>query len=337
MDKEKIIVYSVLIIVVLAMIIYTISVFNRSDDKKTNEFYVPDIVKSEDKTEYESRLAKANVNRNPKPKENSGNMEFKIYESDSTEADAFDSTIDEIRSMNEDPVQAKEAPKQTASPKPKPKTQTQTQHTPSLPVQQAQSTQPAQEHQPQQQAQQPEKPRGGFGIVKSGSQSEAQQPTSQNEIGESRFFSIMLEESIVIKNNTSVVFILLENVSIGGMTFNKNSYAFGKAKNSSSFFDIRIEQIQNTDGRIYNVTDKGLFVFDEKYSRGFPFEGKLNEAVKDGTLEGAGSIQTGTGTTGLVQTGAQVADRVISKVTRKSEPTVSLEKGYRVYIKKERE
>jgi hypothetical protein len=171
--------------------------------------------------------------------------------------------------------------------------------------------------------------KGGFGFVKS--EASSNETNYSNALNESKFFLVMLEESIEIKNNTSVVFILLEDVVLDNITFSKNSYAFGKATNNNAFFDIRIEKIQNTDGRIYGVSDYSLFVFDEKYSRGFQYEGKLNESVKEGALEGAGTVQTGR--IGIAQTGTQIADRIISKVTRKTEPSINLEKGYRIYIK----
>jgi hypothetical protein len=90
----------------------------------------------------------------------------------------------------------------------------------------------------------------------------------------------MLEEDTKIKNQSSVVFFLLEDCTIDGSVFKKNSILYGKASEHGGVFDINIYQIMNTDGNIYSVN--GLLVFDEKYSRGLAYEGNLNESVREG-------------------------------------------------------
>ncbi|MBK7629135.1 MAG: conjugative transposon protein TraM [Bacteroidales bacterium] len=77
----------------------------------------------------------------------------------------------------------------------------------------------------------------------------------------------MLEEDTKIKNQSSVVFFLLEDLSIDGKVFKKNAILYGKASESGNVFDINIYQIMNTDGLVSSVNS--LIVFDEKYSGGF--------------------------------------------------------------------
>lgn len=174
--------------------------------------------------------------------------------------------------------------------------------------------------------------RGGMGIVRAG---RAEQPSTKEIVSEDvsmRYFAAIMEESMVIRNNSSVVFLLLEDLDLGDLVIKKNSYLFGKARMQNNVFDVQIEEVKNVDGRLIGVSDRSFYVYDEKYSRGLAHEGNLNEAVKEGMTEGAGDVTReyigGTGAAAL-----NAIDRTVSNITRKKEVTVSLSKGYKVYIK----
>jgi hypothetical protein len=331
--KEKFIIFSTLILLLLIIVIYLIFFINSKNNKSSaNDFSVPDVVKTENKSEYQSRIEKANEHREPSKKDVTKDLDFEVYETDTSSIIASEESLKESvlndlkeleesnQSVNNTSTKNRSTPKKTSVETPSNQN--------SNPVDASQNTiiaDPVIENPPS-------KPKGGFGIVRSQNSEDNSKSLQNNSFNESKFFSVMLEESIEIKNNTSVVFIILEDIILNNITFYKNSIAFGKAKNSSSYFDISIYQIKNTDGKVYNVSEQMFFVFDEKYSRGFPFEGKLNESVKDGTAEGISSISPSVGGV-AAQTSVNIAERVIDKVSRKSEPSISLEKGYRIYIK----
>jgi hypothetical protein len=111
----------------------------------------------------------------------------------------------------------------------------------------------------------------------------------------------------------------------------------GKARENNNVFDINIYQIMNTDGIVLPVT--GLIVFDEKYSRGLPYEGNLNESVREGvgqtTNETSSAVSSGIAAGTGVGIAANAVDNTIRAMTRKKDPIISLYKGYRVFIKKE--
>ena len=144
-----------------------------------------------------------------------------------------------------------------------------------------------------------------------------------------------MEEDTRIKNQSSVVFFLLEDLTLDGTVFKKNAILYGKAIENINVFDINIYQVMNTDGNVLSVN--GLIVYDEKYSRGLPYEGNLNESVREGasqtTNETSSAISSKIGTTG-VGIAANAVDNTIKAMTRKKEPTISLYKGYKVFIKK---
>jgi hypothetical protein len=180
--------------------------------------------------------------------------------------------------------------------------------------------------------------RGGLGVVRANSGSDYSKPKDSNNssVSSKRFFPVLLDESITIKNNSSVVFLLLEDLNLGELLIKKNSYLFGKAKNTGVVFDIQIEEIKNTDGKLIGVREKNIYIFDEKYSKGFAHEGKLNEAVNESAGEvgsdAVGGIRTNDYTTGQA---LRTLDNTVGKLTKKKETTISLSKGYKVFIKME--
>jgi hypothetical protein len=183
--------------------------------------------------------------------------------------------------------------------------------------------------------------RGGMGIIKSGSSVGTTSSYTSSKAGEEvamRYFPAILEESMVIKPNSSVVFLLMEDMDIGGTVIKKNSYLFGKANNSGRTFDIKIEEVKNTDGRLVSLREKSFYVYDEKYSKGLPHEGDVNEAVRDAGRETSRDVSgdvTGSATGTAANLTLRAIDRTVQNISRKKEATVSLSKGYKVYIKQE--
>jgi len=179
---------------------------------------------------------------------------------------------------------------------------------------------------------------GGFGIVRSGGGTNYSKGNSEGTIGpEKEFYTVMLEEDTKVKNKTSVVFYLLEDSYIDGILIEKNSYLFGKAIENGNVFDIQISQVKTRSGKMISLKD--VFVYDEKFSRGLPFEGTVNESVKEGTNEGindASSTVTSRVSTSGLGVAVNAIDKTINTMTRKSENSVSLMKGYKIYIKKEK-
>ena len=309
MNKEKLIFFGAIGVVVLIMVIYGVSVYSKKTTSSAAvDFTVPDLVeKDKTKEEYNNRLKKANAYQEPQEKQDlSKTANFKTYQSEPKK-------VVEKKAVNEnegtrpvikkqEPIQAKEDVKtETKSESPQKK----------------------------------EEDTGGFGIVVS-DRSGSKKNSSNSQTKNGGFIPAMLEEDTKIKNQSSVVFFLLEDLNVDGSVFKKNAILYGKALENGNVFDINIYQIMNTDGNISSVN--GLIVFDEKYSRGLPYEGNLNESVKEGmrqtTNETSSSISSKIGTTG-VGIAANAVDNTIKAMTRKKEPTINLYKGYKVFIKKE--
>jgi len=310
MNKEKLIFFGAIGVVVLIMVIYGVSVFSKKTTSSAAvDFTVPDLVeKDKTKEEYNNRLKKANAYQEPQEKEDlSKTANFKTYQSE-TKKGVEKKTVNgkgETRpvSRKQEPIKMKEdlnvETKSEAS---------------------------------QQKMDDP----GGFGIVVSDRSGSNKKSSSGSQANSGGFFPAMLEEDSRIKNKSSVVFFLLEDLTVAGTVFKKNSLLYGKAIENNNVFDINIYQVMNTDGNVLSVN--GLMVYDEKYSRGLPYEGSLNESVKEGmsqtTNETSSSISSKIGTTG-VGIAANAVDNTIKAITRKKEPTINLYKGYKVFIKKE--
>jgi len=309
MNKEKLIFFGAIGVVVLIMVIYGVSVFSKkTTSSATVDFTVPDLVeKDKTKEEYNNRLKKANAYQEPEEKKDlSKTANFKTYQSEPKKV------ID--KKVNNESGQVK-------------------------PERQKQEPLKAKERVPaeikNENQEYKNEDAGGFGIVvseRSGNRKNATVSQAKN----GGFTAAMLEEDSRIKNKSSVVFFLLEDLTVAGTVFKKNSLLYGKAIENNNVFDINIYQVMNTDGNVLSVN--GLMVYDEKYSRGLPYEGSLNESVKEGmsqtTNETSSSISSKIGTTG-VGIAANAVDNTIKAITRKKEPTINLYKGYKVFIKKE--
>ncbi len=185
-------------------------------------------------------------------------------------------------------------------------------------------------------------PRSGFGILVSENQntgSNINQENGETEQGKIEgFIPAVLEETVEIKTGASVVFIVRQEFWHQGQKINRNALLFGKAQDVGRVFEIVIEQIKNTNGQI--LAANNLRVFDERYSQGLPHAGALNQAIREGTNQGTGEasrdLTRTPGSTGTVTgTALNVFDRTVNSMTRQRqrENSVSLHKGYRVYIK----
>jgi len=185
-----------------------------------------------------------------------------------------------------------------------------------------------------------DKKRRSMGVVTGGDGSSSGKESS-NKQGGKRYFPVILDESLTIRENSSVVFLLLEDMKVGDVTFKKNSYLFGKAKGNNDKFDIQIEEIKNTDNSLINVKSNKIFIFDEKYSRGLAHEGKINKAAQDAGAETANEtvsdIVGATRVTGyLAQKTMRGIGKTVSNVTQNKEAKISLSKGYKIYIKEDK-
>jgi len=309
MNKEKMIFFGAIALVVIVMVIYGVSVYSKKGSSSAAvDFTVPDLVeKDKTKEEYNNRLKKANAYQEPQEKQDlSKTANFKTYQSEPKKVVKKKAVNENERTRpvvkKQEPIKAKEDVKtEIKSEAPQKK----------------------------------EEDTGGFGIVvseRSGNRKNSMGSQARN----GGFTAAMLEEDTKIKNQSSVVFFLLEDLTVDGTLFKKNAILYGKAIENNNVFDIKIYQVMNTDGNVLTVN--GLIVYDEKYSRGLPYEGNLNESVKEGmsqtTNETSSSISSKIGTTG-VGIAANAVDNTIKAMTRKKEPTINLYKGYKVFIKKE--
>jgi len=310
MNKEKLIFFGAIGVVVLIMVIYGVNVYSKKDTSSGSaaaDFTVPDLVEKDlAKEEYNNRLKKANSYQEPEAKPDlSKTANFKTYQSEPRK-------VVEKESSTEDQVKKPGTQKQEP---PKAKEDTETK---------SEASQKKEEYP------------GGFGIIVS-ERSSGKKSTSGSQAKNGGFTAAMLEEDTKIKNQSSVVFFLLEDLSIDGKVFKKNAILYGKASEYGNVFDINIYQIMNTDGVVSSVNS--LIVFDEKYSRGLVYEGNLNESVREGvgqtTNETSSAISSGIAAGTGVGIAANAVDNTIRAMTRKKEPIISLYKGYRVFIKKE--
>jgi hypothetical protein len=312
MNKEKLIFFGAIGVVILIMVIYGVSVYSKKDTSSgsaTADFTIPDLVeKDQVKEDYNNRLKKANAYQEPEvKKELSKTADFKTYQSEPRK-------VVENKYNSEDQVA-------------KPVTQKQ------YPIKAKEEILvETKSEAPQNKEEDP----GGFGIIVS-ERSSGKKSTSGSQAKNGGFTAAMLEEDTKIKNQSSVVFFLLEDLSIDGKVFKKNAILYGKASEYGNVFDINIYQIMNTDGVVSSINS--LIVFDEKYSRGLPYEGNLNESVREGasqtTNETSSAISSGIAAGTGVGIAANAVDNTIRAMTRKKEPIISLYKGYRVFIKKE--
>jgi hypothetical protein len=315
MDKGKLIFILMIAVVVVGMVIYSIIVFGGGGSKneyRSVNFKPDDIVKDDKRLAYNSRMEKARRGMSEERQQKA--QEHPFVQTDTA-------SEDEPKGEPQPEQKPVEKPKNRQVTKPLPK--------PIEPVEE-----------PVAQPQQPTRS-GGFGVVSSGSKpkdsgGEVQQPAQGVRYG---YVSAILEEDITISHDGTVVFYVLDDFEIRGEKVKRNSYLFGKVRESSLRFDIHIERIQTTTGSIINLSEGELVVFDELYSRGLSYDGDASKAIREGTtdgaLEGVNQVVQDAGALGgtVGRTAAQVVSRTISRANSRSKPnTLSLRRGYRVYV-----
>src|SRR5665647_1636039 len=94
MNKEKLIFFGAIGVVVLIMVIYGVSVYSKKDTSSGSasaDFTVPDLVeKDKTKEEYNNRLKKANAYQEPQEKQDlSKTANFKTYQSEPKKAVSY--------------------------------------------------------------------------------------------------------------------------------------------------------------------------------------------------------------------------------------------------------
>ena len=227
MNKEKLIFFGSIGVIILIMVIYGVSVYSKKGSSSAAaDFTVPLLVeKDKTKEEYNNRLKKANAYQEPQEKQDiSKTANFKTYQSEPRKVVEKKDVNENERTLTvvkkQEPIKAKEDVK--------------TEIKSEAPHKKEEDT-------------------GGFGIVVS-DRSGNKKSSSNSQTKNGGFFSAMLEEDTKIKNQSSVVFFLLEDCTIDGSVFKKNSILYGKASEHGGVFDINIYQILNTDGNISPVT-----------------------------------------------------------------------------------
>jgi len=149
-----------------------------------------------------------------------------------------------------------------------------------------------------------------------------------------KYLQAVLEEDKVIQHGSNVIFVLSEDGLIDGTNHKRGSILYGRATQGKEFFEINIYQVRSAnDGHIYPA---GLVVFDENYNRGIRSEGFLNEAGRE---EGIGAAtQTiddatrGASSVHALEVAARAITRTATRTARSKPVTITLKKGYKVYL-----
>lgn len=180
--------------------------------------------------------------------------------------------------------------------------------------------------------------RSSMGIVESSSSKKStagktSEVSSEESINEPEFIPVVLEQDVRIKNGSVVVFILKNDMELAGGIVKKNSYVYCKATMMSDRCYLDVTKIKGIDGRIFSP--KKIAIYDEKYTKGLEYDGKVDNAAKEAASEQTNETSTD------ISSGSIILDNsvdLLKKTIRKSaktERTVTISEGYRVFIKKE--
>lgn len=147
------------------------------------------------------------------------------------------------------------------------------------------------------------------------------------------FIPISLEEDVTIRHGSTVVFIAKSDFIMNSVKILKNAYVYCKASYAEGRFYLSAFQVRQPDGNVFQPN--GYSVYDDRFSKGFEVEGKVNKAVKEATQESArdNNISTYTPNTG-VNAGINLIKKAVQK-TGTVEPIIQLYGGYNVYLKKD--
>lgn len=182
--------------------------------------------------------------------------------------------------------------------------------------------------------------RSSMGIVESSSskkssagKSSSSDVSSEAGIDEPEFIPVVLEQDVRIKNGSVVVFILKNDMELTGGIVKKNSYVYCKATMMSDRCYLDVTKIKGTDGRIFSP--KKIAIYDEKYTKGLEYDGKVDNAAKEAASEQTNETSTDINSGNIVlDNGVDLLKKTIRK-SAKTERTVTVSEGYRVFIKKE--
>lgn len=175
---------------------------------------------------------------------------------------------------------------------------------------------------------------GSFGIYQAKSNNKNKEASNSNSPRD-EYYPAYLEQDTKLKNNGSAIFVLSKDVYIGGVFYKKNSTLFGKVYDTGTNFEIKIKNIKTTDGNTYAVN---LTAYNENYSRGIEYDGKVDKAVKDASndaLEDISTTATGTTTEEGIRLATRTLDNGIKALTRQKQVEVNLYQGYKIYLKPE--
>ena len=183
-----------------------------------------------------------------------------------------------------------------------------------------------------------DEPTYGFGVYSKNSTTKKTNSTTTTNteedeaVEDNNFIEAELEEDLVVKNNSALVFILNQDRKIGGILFKKQSYMYGQALNRDYYFDVKISFIKNAaDGKRYAVN---LILYDENMSRGIKYDNKVNQAAKSGMSNASDeAVNTATGLSNNVASGVVNSTVQGAKQAIKKEPQTNLDQGYKVYFK----
>src|SRR5450759_1679011 len=187
MNKEKLIFFGSIGVVILIMVIYGVSVYSKKTTSSAAvDFTVPDLVeKDKTKEEYNNRLKKANSYQEPQEKEDlSKTANFKTYQSEPKK-------VVEKKAVNENEGTRAVVKKQEPE---KAREDVKTEIKSEAPQKKEEDT-------------------GGFGIVIS-DRNGSKKNSSNSQSKSGGFIPAMLEEDTKIKNQSSIVFFLLEDLNV---------------------------------------------------------------------------------------------------------------------------
>ncbi len=327
MDKGKLLVYGIIILVILCTGIYTVSVFSNKGDKKENvDFSIPEMVeKDQVKDDYNSRLKNANAYQEPEEKKNiAETINFDTYENSKGTREIETST--KRTNLNR---YSGEYSQGNSNQQNEVKTSTKTIVPDTVKIENKLLVENKTTQDP-----------GGFGIIMSEKQNNYH--SNNNIVAKNGgFYPAMLEEDTEIKKGSSVVFFLLEDCTLDGTLFKKNSILYGKTTINDNTFEIHIFQIRDTNNKMYSLSSN-VIVYDEKYSRGLAGEGKINEAFNESVNQTtdesssslAGSLSSNVAANGI-GLAAKAVNNTIHSITKKKEPSITRYKGYTIFIKQE--
>lgn len=324
MERGKVIFLGVIGLVIVLTVIYVISLNSGgSNNQVASDFSVPEIVdKEKTKDEYLSRLKNANTYQEEEVEEDlSEKMKFQTYQADS---------LKRIKTQK----QTKSS--YTASETRQYQTETKTRTTRT--TARVEETKTKEPETTIVQVSEPVSNNMSVLVNQESSTPSKQNVTIKEEVStvpnaEEDFIPIVLEEDSKIKEGSTVVFIAKSDFYIENQKISKNSYIYCNTSNGNERFILRATKILTYEGKTFRPTN--YFVYDEKYTMGLQVEGTVNTAVKEATGETArdNNIDSYSGNMGI-DASISLLKKTISKAG-KSEPTINLYKGYKVYLKKE--